>query len=97
MQNINKAILMENISDVEKYYKDDMISQHLVFPKIKGPCILKYKMDDELAHLFADTMMLIAPTPEEKMSKNDRLGYYRYRAIQYFFKDENKNKYRGVV
>ena len=82
-------------TDVEKYYKDDMISQHFVFPKIKGPCILKYKMDDELAHLFADTMMLIAPTPEEKMSKNDRLGYYRYRAIQYFFKDENKNKYRG--
>ncbi len=84
-------------TDVENYYKKDMDTQHLKFPVIKGPCVLEYKMDDELAHLFADTMTIIAPTEKEKekRQKNSYLGYYRYRAIQFFKQADNKDKYKG--
>lgn len=84
-------------TDVENHYKKDMDAQHLKFPVIKGPCILEYKMDDELAHLFADTMTIIAPTEKEKekRQKNSYLGYYRYRAIQFFKQADNKDKYKG--
>ncbi len=82
-------------TDVIKYYADDMEKQHLVFPAIKGPCMLQYKMDDELARLFSDTMTLIAPSEDEKEQGCDYLGYYRYRAIQYFVDGKNKQKYAG--
>lgn len=70
-------------TDVEKYYKDDMESQGLVFPKIVGPNNLEYIMDDELAQLFSDTMTIIAPTEEEKLQTDEWLRYFRYRAIEY--------------
>ena len=82
-------------TDIKKYYEDDMISQGLTFPEIKGPNNLKYIMDDELAHLFADTMSMIAPTEEEILNSAWHLGYYRYRAIEYFADDNNASKHIG--
>ena len=82
-------------TDVEKYYADDIQAQGLVFPKISGPHSLEYHMDDELAQLFADTMTLIAPTSEEKLAGVDYLHYYRYRAIEYFVDNQNKQKHSG--
>ena len=82
-------------TDVEKYYKDDMESQGLVFPKIVGPNNLEYIMDDELAQLFSDTMTIIAPTAEDKLKTDEWLRYFRYRAIEYFADSANENKYRG--
>lgn len=82
-------------TDVEKYYKDDLESQGLVFPKIVGPNNLDYIMDEELAQLFSDTMTIIAPTKEEKSATNDWLKYYRYRAIEYFVDPENEKKHTG--
>lgn len=82
-------------TDVEKYYKDDIESQGLIFPKIAGPNNLDYIMDEELAQLFSDTMTIIAPTEEEKVLTDDWLKYYRYRAIEYFVDSENEKKHTG--
>ena len=82
-------------TDVEKYYKDDMESQSLVFPKIVGPNNLEYIMDDELAQLFSDTMTIIAPTEEEKLQTDEWLRYFRYRAIEYFADPANERKHTG--
>ncbi len=82
-------------TDVEKYYKEDMESQGLVFPKIIGPNNLEYIMDEELAQLFSDTMTIIAPTEEEKLQTDEWLKYYRYRAIEYFADPANERKHTG--
>lgn len=82
-------------TDVEKYYKEDMESQGLVFPKIVGPNTLKYIMDDELAQLFSDTMTIIAPNQEERLLTNEWLKYSRYRAIEYFVDPANEQKHTG--
>jgi superfamily II DNA/RNA helicase len=82
-------------TDIKKYYADDMQKQHLVFPSISGPHSLKYKMDDELARLFADTMSLIAPSEDFKFNNSNFLCYYRYRAIQFLCNAKDRNKYKG--
>ena len=82
-------------TDVEKYYKEDMEAQGLVFPKIVGPNNLEYIMDDELAQLFSDTMKIIAPTKEEKWQTDEWLRYFRYRAIEYFTDPANERKHTG--
>ena len=82
-------------TDVEKYYKEDMESQGLVFPKIVGPNTLKYIMDDELAQLFSDTMTIIAPNQNERLLTNEWLKYSRYRAIEYFVDPANEKKHTG--
>ena len=82
-------------TDVEKYYKEDMESQGLVFPKIVGPNILKYIIDDELAQLFSDTMTIIAPNQNERLLTNEWLKYSRYRAIEYFVDPANEQKHTG--
>lgn len=82
-------------TDVEKYYKEDMKAQGLVFPKIVGPNNLEYRMDEELARLFSDTMTIIAPSEEEKLRTDEWLKYLRYRAIEYFKDPANEKKYTG--
>ncbi|WP_314299783.1 helicase-related protein [Capnocytophaga sputigena] len=82
-------------TDVEKYYKEDVESQGLVFPKIVGPNTLKYIMDDELAQLFSDTMTIIAPNQNERLLTNEWLKYSRYRAIEYFVDPANEQKHTG--
>ena len=82
-------------TDVKTYYENDMKEQGLVFPQICGPHCLEYKMDDELAELFADSMTMIAPTEIEKLAGVDYLHYYRYRAIEYFVDENNKKKHSG--
>jgi len=82
-------------TDVEKYYKEDIESQGLVFPKIVGPNTLKYIMDDELAQLFSDTMTIIAPNQNERLLTNEWLKYSRYRAIEYFVDPANEQKHTG--
>ena len=82
-------------TDVEKYYKEDMETQGLLFPKVVGPNNLEYIMDNELAQLFSDTMTIIAPTDEEKFQTDNYLRYYRYRAIEYFADPANEKKHAG--
>ena len=78
-------------TDLKEYYAVDMASQGLVFPTVVGPCNIDYKVDDSLAGLFADTMNMISPSTEEKQNG---LGYYRYRAIEYLL-DEHQGRHVG--
>ena len=92
---LNDILERRTRTDVEKYYKEDMESQGLVFPKIVGPNNLEYIMDQELAQLFSDTMKIIAPTEVEKLQTDDWLKYFRYRAIEYFSDPTNETKHTG--
>lgn len=92
---LNDILERRTRTDVETYYKDDMESQGLFFPKIIGPNKLEYIMDDELAQLFSDTMTTIAPTEEEKQQTDEWLRYFRYRAIEYFADPANEKKHMG--
>ncbi len=78
-------------TDLKEYYAEDMASQGLVFQTVVGPCNIDYKMDDSLAGLFADTMNIISPSTEEKQNG---LGYYRYRAIEYL-SDAHQGRHVG--
>lgn len=82
-------------TDVKKYYMEDMERQGLQFPEIIGPISLNYKMDKQLAMLFAETMDYIAPTTIYKLNNDKYLSYYRYRSIQYLVDDNIKRKYNA--
>ena len=82
-------------TDVKKYYGADLEKQGIVFPDIKGPISLNYKMSSKLAHLFAHTMDLIAPTADFRFDNSEYICYYRYRAIQFLKDSEIKKLYGG--
>lgn len=77
-------------TDIIKYY-----GGKLSFPTISGPHSLEYKMDDDLAKLFAKTMDLIAPSVDFDFDNSDYLCYYRYRAIEFLLDPKVKDLYRG--
>lgn len=82
-------------TDVKKYYGEDLKKQGIVFPEIKGPVCINYKMSPDLARLFAYTMDLISPTEDFRFDNSEYLCYYRYRAIQYMLNPEVKKLYGG--
>jgi len=77
-------------TDIIKYY-----GGKLKFPKISGPHMLEYKMEDGLAILFAGTMNRIAPPIDVEFMHGNALGYYRYRAIEYLLDSDVKALYKG--
>lgn len=81
--------------DIQHYYADDMEEQKITFPKISGPNPLEYTISQELSDLFIKTMGIIDPTEEQKADGEEHLGYYRYRAMQFFTSPDNKKKYEG--
>ena len=71
-------------------------AQSLKFPVVKGPYKLEYNMNKELVQLFSDTVNAILPDSfnnEELSFETNRIGYYRYTAIQYFTNPENAKLY----
>ena len=92
---LSDILVRRTRTDVMKYYEEDIKNQKIIFPEICGPNSLEYQMDDELAQLFADTMMAIAPTPEEKLQGAEHIQYYRYRAIEYLINEKDRKKHTG--
>ena len=92
---LSDILVRRTRTDIMKYYADDIAKQGIKFPKISGPHGLEYKMDDELARLFVDTMDIIAPRPNLLFSETDALCYFRYRAIQYFADPKVVKIYQG--
>ena len=89
--NVLEDILVRRTrTDIIKYY-----GGKLTFPTISGPHSLEYKMEDELANLFAKTMDLIAPSMDFDFSNSDYLCYYRYRAIEFLLDPNVKDLYKG--
>lgn len=92
---LSDIMIRRTRTDVKKYYGDDLSKQGIVFPDIKGPIGLTYKMSKPLAHLFSDTMNFIAPTEDFRFDNSEYLCYYRYRAVQFLNDAENKKLYAG--
>ena len=88
---VEPLVVRRTRTDIEKYFDDDMVSQHLKFPKIKGPNEIEYTMDSELSKLFFDTIEIIAA--ENINAVNQNLGYYRYRAIEFLRSSDDKKFY----
>ena len=59
-------------SEVEKFYKEDMTTQGLKFPKVQEPIKLYYKFDETLDSLFLDTLSIIK-----------KIAYARYEPANY--------------
>lgn len=78
-------------TDIIKYYANS----GLTFPKISGPHMLEYVMEDELAWLFAKTMDVIATQLWTVEGSKDSLRYYRYRAIEFLVDPQIKQLYKG--
>lgn len=90
--NVLDHILVRRTRTDVKMYEENT----LVFPEVVPPIALEYQLNDELSDLFRDTMESIAPDIENgELFPTNALGYYRYRAIQYLNKNENKERYRG--
>ena len=64
-------------------YAQDLVRQHVRFPKLSDPKTLKYPLVGELEKLFILTRDLI----------QDKIEYARYRAIE-FLKPEYRKKYK---
>lgn len=78
-------------TDIIKYYE----GSGLTFPKISGPHMLEYKMEEGLAKLFAQTMDVIATQLWEENAGASCLHYYRYRAIEFLTDPQVKQLYKG--
>ena len=94
-QNIRDHVLEDILvrrtrTDIINYY-----GGKLKFPKISGPHMLKYQLEDGLAKLFAETMNRIAPPIDTEFRKGIALGYYRYRGIEFLQDADIKALYKG--
>ncbi len=71
--------------DIKEQYAED--SEQLKFPSIKGPVPEHYTMSAKLSKLFYDTVFAIVG---EEDDDEKSIGYYRYAAISYLVKEEDK-------
>ncbi|HNY45090.1 MAG TPA: helicase-related protein [Bacteroidales bacterium] len=94
---VEPLVIRRTRTDIEsnKEYLEDLEVQGIKFPKVGDPVALYYKLDGKLSELFFDTVSLITNLDEEG-NKIDGLGYYRYRAIEFLTKEEDKNMYGNV-
>lgn len=87
---LDDILVRRTRTDVIKYY-----GANLTFPKISGPHSLEYKMDDELAQLFARTMDLIVPSADFDFNDTSAICYFRYQAIRFLKTKEVRDNYKG--
>jgi len=94
---VEPLVIRRTRTDIEnnKDYLDDLLIQGIVFPKVGDPTSLYYQLDSALSKLFFDTVSLITNLDEDG-NKIDGLGYYRYRAIEFLIKEEDKKTYGNV-
>lgn len=76
-------------------YKEDLESQNISFPEVGDPEILNYNLDKKLSSLFLETVSVITAL-DEHGGTTAGLGYYRYRAIEYLVKEEDRKIYGNV-
>lgn len=92
---VEPLVVRRTRTDIEKYFENDMITQHLKFPRIMGPNEILYNMDEELSALFYETIEVIASDTENNTPNTESLGYYRYRAIEYLKNDKDRAVFEG--
>jgi hypothetical protein len=95
---VEPLVIRRTRTDIEnnQEYLDDLVAQGIIFPKVSDPKPLYYQLDGALSQLFYDTVSLITSLDEEG-NPSDGLGYYRYRAIEFLRREEDKRMYGNVV
>lgn len=71
--------------DIKNQYAED--SDQLKFPAVKGPIAERYTMSAKLSKLFYDTVFAIVGDADDDEKP---IGYYRYAAISYLIREEDK-------
>ena len=94
---VEPLVIRRTRTDIEsnKEYLEDLEVQGIKFPKVGDPFALYYELEGKLSELFFDTVSLITNLDEDG-NKIDGLGYYRYRAIEFLAKEEDKKIYGNV-
>ncbi|MEW5844626.1 MAG: helicase-related protein [Bacteroidota bacterium] len=94
---VEPLVIRRTRTDIEnnEEYLEDLQVQEIKFPKVGDPIALYYELDENLSELFFDTVSLITNLNEEG-NKIEGLGFYRYRAIEYLEKEEDKKMYGNV-
>jgi len=94
---VEPLVIRRTRTDIEnnKEYLEDLEKQGIKFPKVGDPISLYYELDGKLSELFFDTVSLITNLDEDG-NEIDGLGYYRYRAIEFLVKEEDRKIYGKV-
>ena len=94
---VEPLVIRRTRTDIEnnKDYLDDLETQGINFPKVNDPFTLFYELDSNLSQLFFDSVSLITGL-NETGDEVDGLGYYRYRAIEFLNKKEDRDIYGNV-
>ncbi len=94
---VEPLVIRRTRTDIEsnKEYLEDLEKQGIKFPKVGDPIALNYELDGKLSELFFDTVSLITNLDEDG-NEIDGLGYYRYRAIEFLVKEEDRKIYGKV-
>jgi len=94
---VEPLVIRRTRTDIEsnKEYLEDLDIQGIKFPKVGDPIALYYELDGNLSELFLNTVSLITNLDEDG-NIIDGLGYYRYRAIEFLAKEEDKKMYGNV-
>ena len=94
---IEPLVIRRTRTDIENSqdYLDDLKAQGIKFPKIGNPIPLYYKLNPKLSQLFIDTIDLITAIDEDG-NITEGVGYFRYRAIEFLVKEEDKKIYGNV-
>lgn len=94
---VEPLVIRRTRTDIEntKDYLEDLKMQGITFPKVKDPITLFYELDSNLSKLFFDSVSLITGL-DEKGNVADGFGYYRYRAIEFLIRKEDRAIYGNV-
>lgn len=91
---VEPLVIRRTRTDIEnnKEYLEDMGNQGIKFPKVGDPISLFYELNGKLSELFFETVSLITGL-DESGNETDGFGYYRYRAIEFLIKKEDRDLY----
>ncbi len=94
---VEPLVIRRTRRDIESNpdYLKDLTDQKIKFPAVSDPIELFYKLDDDLATLFFDTVELVTGL-DFNDQPIDGLKYFRYRAIEYLAKAEDRKQYGNV-
>lgn len=94
---IEPLVIRRTRSDIEadKGYLEDLKNQKIIFPKVGDPKALFYNLEGSLSRLFYDTVSMITGL-DENGNEVEGFGYYRYRAIEFLSREEDKKIYGNV-
>ncbi|GLB47698.1 helicase-related protein [Neptunitalea lumnitzerae] len=94
---VEPLVIRRSRTDIENNddFRKDINEQGIVFPKINPPNEVKYEFDDALSILFDRTITMLT-SMDENRNLIDGIGFYRYRAIEFLFNEEDRKRYGNV-